>query len=103
MPSETTNVAIYHYLSLYTTILLRLNYDYGFVQKARERWVAEIRLTDGSKSKTFDTKVEAKAWAHDMEQSIVKNSGITQGKTLGDAFDKYAAECLFDRKRQKVG
>ncbi len=67
-------------------------------KKRGKRWTAEIRLSTGSKSKTFDTKTEARAWAHDTEVFMRDNVGLVQGKTLGDAFDRYAEECLQGRK-----
>lgn len=60
--------------------------------KRGKRWTATVRLTTGSRSKTFDTKVEARSWANDTEHLMRNNAGLAQGKTLGDAFIKYAQE-----------
>jgi len=67
-------------------------------RKRGKRWAAEIRLSSGSKVKTFDTKLEAKVWAHETEMVMRGNAGLVLGKTLGDAFDRYAEECLQGRK-----
>lgn len=70
-------------------------------KKVGKRWRADIRLSDGSKSKTFDTKVEAKVWASDAEHLMRKNAGLAQGKTLGDAFIKYAQEIAPTKKGER--
>lgn len=50
-----------------------------------KRFLAEVRKFGTSKSKTFDSKIQAMAWAAETEQSLDPED-LVQGKTLGDAF-----------------
>lgn len=57
-------------------------------------WRAQVAINGTRESKTFTTRAEAVAWAADRESSIRAGAagGIVLGKTLGDAFDRYAAD-----------
>ena len=57
-----------------------------------------MRLKGKYASETFETKVEANYWAAEKEQYFGKNGGIVTGKTLKDAFDRYAKEISPSKK-----
>lgn len=61
-------------------------------RKVNDKWLAEVRIKGKYRSKTFNTKGEAKSWAEDEERKINKSGDIIYGKTLGDAFRRYADE-----------
>ena len=54
-------------------------------------WLAEVRRLGQYKSKTFPTKLQAQAWAVEMEQ-IQSPDILVKGKTLADAFKRYQKE-----------
>lgn len=56
-----------------------------------KRFVAEVRKYGQYKSKTFDSKIQAMAWAAETEQSLSPDALIS-GKTLGDCFIRYRDE-----------
>lgn len=56
-----------------------------------KRFVAEVRKFGQYHSKTFDTKIQAQAWAVQTEQNL-DPEGLVKGKTLGDAFIRYRDE-----------
>ena len=62
-----------------------------------KRFLAEIRKQGIYKSKTFDSKVQAMAWAAETEQAL-KPGQLVQGKTLGDAFTRYRDEISPSKK-----
>lgn len=64
------------------------------IRKIGNKWFAEVRLKGKSVSKMHPTKNEAKDWAHAEERKIriLKDGGVLGGKTLGQAFDRYARE-----------
>lgn len=61
-------------------------------RKVKDKWLAEVRIKGKYKSKTFNTKGEAKGWADTEEHKINKSGDIIYGKTLKDAFTRYAEE-----------
>lgn len=61
-------------------------------RKLKDKWLAEVRIKGKYRSKTFNTKGEAKHWAEEEERKINKSGDIIYGKTLGDAFLRYADE-----------
>lgn len=61
-------------------------------RKVNDKWLAEVRIKGKYRSKTFNTKGEAKSWAEDEERKINKSGDVIYGKTLGDAFRRYADE-----------
>lgn len=61
-------------------------------RKLKDKWLAEVRIKGKYRSKTFGSKGEAKAWADDEERKINKSGDLIYGKTLGDAFKRYAHE-----------
>ncbi|MCZ4281669.1 site-specific integrase [Kiloniella laminariae] len=61
-------------------------------KKREKKWVAEVRIKGRYASKTFLTKLEAQAWAVEKEQDFGRQTGLVQGKTASDAFDRYAKE-----------
>lgn len=56
-----------------------------------KRFLAEVRKHGQYKSKTFDAKVQAMAWAVETEQSFTPE-GWVQGKTLGELLIRYRDE-----------
>ncbi len=56
-----------------------------------KRFLAEVRKYGQRKSKTFDTKVQAMAWAAETEQAL-DPQGLAHGKTIGDALERYRDE-----------
>jgi len=65
-----------------------------------KRFLVEVRKHGQRISKTFDTKVQAYAWAAETEQSITKD-GIVKGKTVGDALLRYRDEISPTKKSHK--
>ncbi|MFM2477348.1 tyrosine-type recombinase/integrase [Celerinatantimonas sp. MCCC 1A17872] len=68
------------------------------IYKRGKKWRAQVRLKHQSRSGTFDSKIEAMAWAVEIEQELGKDDGIISGKTLGDAFARYAKEVSPSKK-----
>ncbi|WP_241086825.1 tyrosine-type recombinase/integrase [Candidatus Vondammii sp. HM_W22] len=62
------------------------------IRKRGKKWLAEVRLKSGYTAKSFDSKLEAQAWAVSQEQEMGRNAGLVRGKTLADAFLRYAGE-----------
>tara|TARA_R110002095_G_scaffold4216_3_gene11440 strand:+ start:127 stop:1107 length:981 start_codon:yes stop_codon:yes gene_type:complete len=71
------------------------------IQKRNKKWVAEVRVKGEYKSKSFNSKVEAQAWGAETEQFLNKNGGLVKGKTLGDAFTRYANEISPTKKGER--
>jgi len=61
-------------------------------RKIDGRWRAEICVAGKRKSKRFDTKRAAQAWAVDAEREIAAPEMAGHDKTLGDMLLRYAAE-----------
>lgn len=70
-------------------------------KKRGKRWTATVRVKGRSKSKTFDTKLEGKNWAHEVEAVLRRDGDLVQGMTLGDAFIKYANEISPTKKGER--
>lgn len=66
----------------------------AYIKKTSKGYQAQIELKGIRKSKTFPTKREAMAWAHDQEQSIIAEKTLSPGEkhTLRDALEKYRDE-----------
>ena len=71
------------------------------IRKRGKKWLAEIRLKSGYTAKSFDSKLEARAWAVEKEQEMGRNGGLVKGKTLSDAFLRYAEEVSPTKKGQR--
>lgn len=57
------------------------------------KWIAQVRVKGyPAESKTFNTKLEAQAWAVDSEMRLGKRPDVVARKTLGDAFARYREE-----------
>lgn len=56
-----------------------------------KKFLAEVRKSGRYKSRTFDTKVQAMAWAVETEQNFSSDT-LVLGKTLGDLFERYRDE-----------
>ena len=69
--------------------------------KSGIKWRAEISVNGTRESKRFDTKPEASRWALDREVELSNRSELVGGKTIADALDRYAAECIPDTKKGK--
>lgn len=63
-------------------------------------WVAEVRKSGQYKSRTFPTKIQAQAWAVEMEQTMSPDT-LVMGKSLGDAFLRYQLEISPSKKSWK--
>ncbi len=66
-----------------------------------KRFVAEVRKFGQYHSKTFDTKIQAQAWAVETEQNL-DPEGLVKGKTLGDAFIRYRDEISPSKKSYRT-
>ncbi|WP_018276003.1 site-specific integrase [Teredinibacter turnerae] len=66
-----------------------------------KRFLAEIRKKGVYKSKTFDSKVQAMAWAAETEQSLA-NQHLIHGKTLADACLRYRDEISPKKKSYRT-
>lgn len=66
-----------------------------------KRFVAEVRKFGQYHSKTFDTKIQAQAWAVETEQNL-DPEGLIKGKTLGDAFIRYRNEISPTKKSYRT-
>ena len=62
-----------------------------------KKFLAEIRKRGQYKSKTFDAKVQAMAWAAETEQSLSTNT-LIKGITLGEVFERYRDEISPSKK-----
>ena len=68
-------------------------------QLKSKRFVAEVRKHRQYTSKTFNTKIQAMAWAAETEQSLSPFPDIQiTGKTLAQAFERYRDEISPDKK-----
>ena len=62
------------------------------IRKTKNKtWLVEVRKFGQYRSKTFDTKIRAMAWAVEIEQEITPDA-IIQGKTLEETFKRYQQE-----------
>ena len=62
------------------------------IRKTKHKtWVAEVRKSGQYKSKTFSSKIQAQAWAVEMEQTMTPDT-LVMGKSLGAAFLLYQQE-----------
>lgn len=61
-------------------------------KKRGEKWTAEIRIKGKYSSKSFGTKNEAKDWARTEEHRLSRSGVTLAGKTLREAFRRYAEE-----------
>jgi len=67
-------------------------------------WQVQIAIKGTREAKTFSTKAEATSWAAERETEIRKQhvTGIDLSKTVGDAFDRYAAEVSIRKKKPPI-
>lgn len=72
------------------------------IRKRGNRWYVEVRLKSGRQSKSFDSKLEAQAWAVEKEMQLGRGAGIVRGKTLEDAFRRYSDEVSPTKKGQRL-
>lgn len=66
--------------------------------RGKRRWRIEICVDGKRESKTKDTKNEALTWAIERETILSRSGGLIRGKTLGDAFIRFAEEISPERK-----
>lgn len=73
------------------------------VARKNKPWLAQVRFGARNKSKTFPTKVEAQRWAAEKEIEWGRDNGqpIVRGKTLAQAFDRYAVEVSPTKKGER--
>ncbi|WP_372810104.1 tyrosine-type recombinase/integrase [Litorivivens sp.] len=67
------------------------------IRKDGKRWRAEVRKSGQYHSKTFPSKMQAKAWADEIESSIHKSVGKSD-YTLKDALKKFLTDISSKRK-----
>lgn len=67
------------------------------IRKDGKRWRAEVRKAGAYHSKTFPAKMQARAWAEEVEESILKSTGKSD-HTLTDALKKFLREVSAKRK-----
>lgn len=70
-------------------------------KKIKGEWQAQVAIKGTREAKNFSTKAEAASWAAERETAIRKQqeTGIDLTKTVGDAFDRYAAEVSPPKKK----
>lgn len=70
-------------------------------KKKPRGWQVQIAIKGTREAKTFSTKAEATSWAAERETEIRKQhvTGIDLSKTVGNAFDRYAAEVSIRKKK----
>jgi len=61
---------------------------------ASGKWIVEICVKRRRKSKTFDSKIEAKSWALETEIQLGSSDNIVRGRTIADLCDRYAKEIV---------
>ena len=68
------------------------------IRKTKSKtWVAEVKKFGQYKSKTFPTKLQAQAWAVEIEQTRNPQT-IEPGKSVGDALLRYQLEVSPSKK-----
>lgn len=65
------------------------------------KWIAEARKNGQYKSKVFDNKLDAHQWAVEKEIEFSRGDDVIRGKTLGDAFERYAREVSPTKKGEQ--
>jgi len=70
-------------------------------KRSNKRFTAEIRIGGQYKSRTFDTKIQAMAWAAETEQTLSPD-GLIVGKTLSDLFNRYRDEITPSKKSHRT-
>ncbi|WP_321389336.1 site-specific integrase [Emcibacter sp.] len=68
------------------------------IRKVRGKWYAEVRIKGRYASKIFPSKMEAKSWSLEKEHEFGRSETVVRGKTLGDAFKRYAREISPEKK-----
>ncbi|PCJ38988.1 MAG: integrase [Alphaproteobacteria bacterium] len=61
-------------------------------RKNGSKWRAEVRIKGNRASKSFQTKLEAQSWAVEKEKEFGRSEGILNGKSLKNAFERYARD-----------
>lgn len=69
----------------------------GIRKLKNKKFLVEVRKAGRYKSKVFDTKLQAQAWAVEIEQNLTPGA-IVKGKTLGDALLRYQQEVSPSKK-----
>ncbi|MDB4326372.1 tyrosine-type recombinase/integrase [bacterium] len=71
----------------------------AYYRKVGAKWVCEIVVNGKRKSKRFESKLKAKAWAAQSEHELRSLSdGVSRTHTMSDLFDRYAAEVSDTKK-----
>lgn len=71
------------------------------IRKRGKKWLAEVRLKEGYCAKSFETRLQAQVWAIEQEQRLSRDCKLVQGKTLADAFQRYARDVSPSKKGQR--
>lgn len=73
----------------------------AYIRKQRGKWRAEVERKGVRKSKTFDTKAAATAWAAVEEADIITTDGAKfPRKTLAQALERYGEEVSPKKKTE---
>ncbi|KQW02794.1 site-specific integrase [Rhizobacter sp. Root1221] len=73
----------------------------AYIRKQRGKWRAEVERKGVRKSKIFETKAAATAWAAVEEAEIITTDGARfPPKTLADTLDRYAQEASPRKKTE---
>lgn len=68
------------------------------IANGKTRFYVEVRTKGVKSGKTFDTKIQAQAWALSIEQEVGKHGGIVSGHTFGEAAQRYEREISNTKK-----
>ena len=72
------------------------------VRKRGKKWVAEVYKAGVRKSKSFDTKGQASAWAAQFEAEVsATKRGDAPDKTFGDLLSRYADEVSVKKRGER--
>ncbi len=62
-----------------------------FIKTELGRWKVQLPRNAGRKSKTFDTKMQARSWARAMEEETEQAStGVHAHRQLAELFERYS-------------
>lgn len=72
------------------------------IRKKAGKWRAEVRRKGAYRSASFDSKLEAQAWAVEVEQGLgAYGSRVAVTRTLGEAMQRYADEVAHRHKGER--
>jgi len=72
------------------------------IRKKAGKWRVEVRRKGAYRSASFDSKLEAQAWAVEVEQGLgAYGSRVAVTRTLGEAMQRYAEEIAHRHKGER--